>query len=259
MKTVWITALSQNQPRVAAVSAQLQRYGLASRGHFWDDHPDKLAWRPALDALNDARADLWLILLDQAEFEKPSVRYGLTLMALALRAQRGAAFPIVLLATGAAIEANALPQVLQRCSSLGDSNPAWPAKIVAAANLAARVPAPEYRLNVLGDERIGQWFELGPVSGSWNGVIFGVAGTDAAINFQASGPAADLPEKSVLEFPQQGLQIDAGGQTFTAWALRNQVDHASSYFARVQGCPQKILFMPYADGDDGQAVVLALS
>lgn len=259
MKTVWITALSQNQPRVAAVTAQLKRYGLQCQGHFWVDAADKVGWRVALTALQDARADLWLILADDAEMAKPGVRYGLSLMAAALRQARGAAFPIVLLWNAAAPASPALPPLLQGALNLEEAASSWQAKIVARANLAGKAAAAEYRLDVLGDERLGQWFEIGPRSGSWNGVVFGVAGAEAEIDFQATGPHGNLPEKTVLEYAQQGLQLQAGEYQFNAWAVRNQIDADSSYFARVKGCPQAILFMPYAEGSEAEATVIRLA
>ncbi|MEO7031574.1 MAG: hypothetical protein ABI351_05685 [Herbaspirillum sp.] len=261
MKTVWISALAHEQTRVAIVSAQLKRYGLASQGHFWDDNPSKVSWRIALAALEEAHADMWLILVDSTELAKPSIRYGLSLMALAVREQRGASFPIVLLSQAATIATSELPPALQRSSNLSETASSWMAKIVAAVNLKTSVSTPEYHLNVLGDERLGQWFELGPWTGNWNGIIFGVTGADAEIDFQATGPRGALPEKSTLEFAQQGLQIQAGEQQFTAWALRNAIKAETSYFARVKGCPQAILFMPYGedgDGADAEASVIQL-
>ena len=135
----------------------------------------------------------------------------------------------------------------------------WPAKVVARANLPAeKVVLADHRFNVLGNERLGQWFEVGPREQSWSGVVFGVCGDGAKINFQAVGPAGSLPEKTTLEYAQQGLTLDVGGKTFTAWAVRNPLDAASSYYARVEGCPEAILLMPYAEGDEAEATVLRL-
>lgn len=255
MKTVWISALAHHQPRVAAVTAQLKRYGLQCRGHFWQDAADKVGWRPALSALLEARADLWLILADADEIAKPDVRYGLSLMAAALRQARGASFPVVVLWNMAPA---GLPPLLQDALNLEETTPSWQAKIVARANVPPKAAAPDYRLDVLGDERLGQWFEIGPRSGSWDGVVFGIAGADAEIDFQAVGAAGSLPEKTVLEFAQQGLQLQAAESEFQAWAVRNRIEAGTSYYARVKGCPEAILFMPYADDSEAEAVVIRL-
>lgn len=257
MKTVWMSALGHDQAAASAVTATLTRYGLACKGHFWVDAPEKMAWKEALVDLIKARADLWLILVDASEWVKPSVRYGLSLFAAALAAERGAGFPIVILdPAGSAL---AVPDALAHASVLQAALASWPAKVVARASLPpAPAPRADYRLNILGNERLGQWFEIGPRENDWSGVVFGVSGEGAKINFQAVGPAGSLPEKTTLEFAQQGLTIDVGGSAFSAWAVRNHLAAASSYYARVEGCPQAILLMPYAEGDEAEATVLRL-
>lgn len=258
MKTVWISALTENQPRVAAVSEHLKKYGLQCLGHFWADAPEKLAWRAALTALLEARADAWLVLADNTEMAKPAVRYGLSLMVAALHQVKGAGFPVVLLWNSVAPAIGMLPQLLQQATVVEEAAPSWAAKIVAKANMFGKAAAPDYRLDIQGDERLGQWFEIGPREGLWRGVVLGVHGGGAEINFQAVGPKGVLPEKTTLEYAQQGLKIQVGNREFTAWAVRNEVASDASYFARIKGCPEAILFMPYADDADASATVLGL-
>jgi hypothetical protein len=258
MKTVWITALKEDQPRVAAVTAVLKRYGLQCKGHFWSDQPDKLAWRVALEALLEANADVWLVLIDGDEIKKPSVRYGLSLMASALRSARGGNFPIQTLWNSVPPAEAALPSLMAQAELLLESGATWPAKIVAKANVPARAVPAEFRLDVLGTERLGQWFEIGPASGAWSGVVFGVQGGGAEIQFQAVGPKAMLPEKTTLEFAQEGMKLEVAGNEYAAWAVRNQVDDSTSYFVKVKGCPDSILFMPYAEETDAEATILRL-
>ena len=258
MKTVWITALKEDQPRVAAVTAVLKRYGLQCKGHFWADQPDKMAWRVALEAMLEAKADVWLVLVDGDEVKKPSVRYGLSLMASALRSARGGNFPMLTLWNSAPPAEAALPALMAQAELLLESGASWPAKIVAKANVPAKAASAEFRLDALGNERLGQWFEIGPVAGAWPGVVFGVTGGGAEIQFQAVGPKAMLPEKTTLEFAQEGMKIEVAGNEYAAWAVRNQVDDNSSYFVKVKGCPDSILFMPYAEEADAEATILRL-
>lgn len=258
MKSVWITALAENQPRAAAVSAHLKQYGLQCQGHFWQDAPEKLVWRAALNGLLEAKGDVWVILADDVEIAKPSVRYGLSLMAAALRQAKGAGFQIVLLWNSPSPMLEKLPQLLQHATVVEEAAASWAAKIVARANMPGKAAAPDYRLDIQGDERLGQWFEIGPREGLWQGVVLGVHGGGAEINFQAVGPKGVLPEKTTLEFAQQGLRIQAGSREFTAWAVRNEVASDLSYFVRIKGCPEAILFMPYADDSDVSATVLGL-
>ncbi len=256
MKTVWMTALGHEEASASLVSSTVTGYGLACKGHFWVDAPEKMAWKEALTELLKERADLWLILANAAELAKPSVRYGLSLFAAALVAERGAAFPIVILDPGTGL---VLPDRLVSATVLPLALPTWPAKLVAKANMPANAPAAaEYRLNVLGHEQLGQWFEIGPNGAAWSGVVFGVCGEKAKINFQAVGSAGKLPEKATLEFAQEGLKLDVGGREFIAWAVRNNIDADTSYFARVEGCPEAILMMPYPDEDAAEATVLGL-
>lgn len=261
MKTVWISALGDDErgrARVAAATAALKRYGLDARGHFWNEANDKLAWRRALEALCEANAELWLILATEAEMAKPAVRYGLSLMAASLRNARGACFPVLVLWDGQAPAEDALPLLLRPAAVLEQSSTSWPAKVVARINMPAKAAEPDYRLDVLGEERLGQWFEIGPRDGEWHGVVFGVSGDGAAIDFQAVGPKGALPRKTVLEYAQQGLKLQAGSREFSAWAVRNRLDATQSYFVRVQGSPDAILFLPYAEDDEAVATVIAL-
>ncbi len=257
-KTVWITALNKDRDatRIGELSPLLQRYGLAAQGHFWLDEPDKLAWRTALDALNAARADVWLILAHPDELARPSLRYGLSLFAANLREARGADFPIVLSAREALGE---VPALLADAVVADEGSPAWPAKIVAQANRTPRPMPPDYRFEVVGEERLGQWFAIGPRQGCWDGVIFGVHGGEATIDFQAVGPRGALPEKAVLEYAQQGLTLEVGERTFVAWAVRNRLGADDAYYARVKGSPRAVLFMPYADAAEAAATVITLA
>lgn len=258
-KTIWISALNKEKDatRVTALSQVLRRYGLQSQGHFWVDEPEKLAWRAALDALNAARADVWLILASPEELAKPSVRYGLSVLAANLREARGAGFPIVVswLADAAP---EAVPPLLANAAALDERAAAWPAKMVARANMAGTAVQPEHRFEVVGEEQLGQWYALSPRQGDWQGVVFGVSGGDARIDFQAVGPRGALPEKTVLEYAQEGLTVQVGEREFQAWAVRNRIGAEEAYYARVKGCPEAILFMPYTESDEAEATVLQL-
>jgi hypothetical protein len=258
MKTVWISALTHDQARVTAVIELLKRYGLQAQGHFWVDMPDKLSWRLVQDAMKEAKADLWLILADEAEMAKPTVRYGLSLLSASLQEARGVNFPILMLWNCPAPAAATLPQLLQSATQIEEASSSFAAKIVAKANLSGKGIAPEYRLSVLGDEKLGQWFEIGPRQGAWDGVLFGIAGANAEITFQAVGPAGSLPEKAVLEYAQEGLKLEVGGREFTAWAVRNSVGAASSYYARIKGLPDALLFMQYTEDSDAEASIIRL-
>lgn len=269
MKTVWITALAKDQARVGATAATLKRYGIQSQGHFWLDEPDKATARAAADGALAAHADMWLVLADAASMAAPGIRYGLSLMAATLAAARGKPLPLVWLWPGDALPEAAgqasLPTLLQGGTAFAESNPSWPAKVIAAAArpvLAATGPLSDYRLTLWGDENLGQWLELGPLTQTLAGFAFGITGgigdKPAQILFQAVGARGGLPEKTVLEYAQQGLQMQAGAREFSSWAVRNVIDPGQSYFVRLAGCPSALLCMPYPDGDDAEATVIEL-
>jgi hypothetical protein len=121
---------------------------------------------------------------------------------------------------------------------------------------AKKVPV-EYRLDIYAMPKLGQWFEVGPVDSSWKGVMFGVCG--AEIDAHGVGPAGKLPQKAVLEYPMKGLKLALGEKDYTAWAVKNSLDGASSYYVRVQGEPESILLGPLAEGDDAEVYVLHLA
>jgi len=264
--SIAVTALSPNQAQLTALGATLGRYGLHAAGGVWETTPDKVLavdWRPMVDAFVAQRAALWLIALDDQALAEPALRYGLNLMASSLRAALGADLPVAVLWPAAAVPGRpALPAQLRDALVL-EPGAAWAAKLVARVHRARSAPAePPDRLSVHGNEQLGQWFELTPGAGSWPGLVFAVAGEGAAIDFQATGPSGGLPEKSVIAYGQSGLKLESAGRAFTGWALRNTVGASEggpvSYYARVRGRPEALLWMPYTEEDDAQATLHAL-
>lgn len=266
MKTIAVTALSADDARLAALGATLGRYGLRAAGGVWETTAEKvvtLDWRPMADAFVAQGASFWLVAADDKAMADPAVRYGLNLMASSLRAALGADLPVAVLWSGApGPERPALPAQL-RDALVFEAGDAWAAKVVARVHraLAASGPGPD-RVSVHGNEQLGQWIELAPAEGAWPGLMFAVAGEGASIDFQATGPGGGLPEKSVIAYGQSGLKLESAGREFTGWALRNTVGATDagpvSYYARVRGRPEALLWMPYTEEDDAQATLLAL-
>lgn len=271
MTVVAVTALAADAQRLSGLAGTLARYGLKALGGVWETTPQKVLavdWRPMVDAFVAQRAAAWLVLADAEALADPSVRYGLNLIAANLRSALGADFGIAVLwadapATGADVAPRpALPAQLRDALVL-EPGAAWPAKLVARvhrARPAATVTAD--RLSVHGNEQLGQWIELVPGTGSWQGVMFAVAGEGAAIDFQATGPSGGLPETSTIAYGQSGLKLESAGRAFTGWALRNEIGATAagpvSYYARVRGRPEALLWMPYTEEDDADATLLAL-
>lgn len=271
MTVVAVTALASDAQRLSELAGTLARYGLKALGGIWETTPQKvlaLDWRPMVDAFVAQRAAFWLVLADAKALNDPSVRYGLNLIAASLRSALGADFGIAVLwadapADGAgAASRPALPTQLGNALVL-EPGPAWPAKLVARVHRARpQAAATADHISVHGNEQLGQWIELTPGAGSWEGLVFAVAGEGAEIDFQATGLSGGLPETSIIAYGQSGLKLESAGRAFTGWALRNEIGATASgpvsYYARVRGRPEALLWMPYTQEDDADATLLAL-
>jgi len=257
MKKIWLSAVNSTKEEVQKTQSVLQQYGIAVEGHFWLDDLDKMAWAAPRQAILDAKINMWAIIVGKEDLASPTLRYGLALLALTVQAAKGQDFPIVILKKSSeAIPSDNLPTSLSGCDILELNNTAYGAKIVAKLHKPITHTIPPYRLDVYGIPQIGQWFEVGPRDGTWSGALFGTSGTQPCLHIV--GKAGQLPEKSVLNFPQQGLEIDLVGRKFTAWAVQNQLDSASSYYVKVDGHPDSILFSAYSMNETAEVFVIKL-
>ncbi len=257
MKRIWLTSLISDKETLARVTSPLAGYGLEARGHQWQDDLEQMAWRLSREELVDPGTSLWVILASRAALTPP-VRYGLALLALAVKAARGTPLPLVVLGTDSQpLDPLTLPTPLRGADILDAATPALTAKLVAKVHGASPAPGDAYRLDCYGNPHIGQWFELGPTSPhTWNGACFGVAG--GTIAFQAVGPCGQLPEKSTLAFPVQGLEIALRARTFSAWGVQNELDGESAYFVKVEGHPEALVFGEFPGDETAELFVLEL-
>jgi len=259
---IWITWLvpeEEGAPTPQEVVAAVQKYGHPTGGAPWIDKLDQMAWTSAgLTLLDTEAADVWLIAGRKADWERPSVRTGLALAAAMAQGIRGHRFPIVAVGLDGAPDAATLPTPLAGAICLDASKPAWGIKIGPGLKQLAALPAPEYRLAVTAEPHIGLWIEVGPRDGEWQGAMFGVSGGNGAITHQAVGPKEELPSKTVLEYPMNGIQLTAGDHDYTACAASNPIDAATSYYVKIDGTPERLLFGGHPDSD-GEVYVLTLA
>jgi hypothetical protein len=257
MKTIWLTSLGASQDPVKRLMSTLKTYGLDVQGHFWKDDLKNMAWMAAAENLADPKIAVWAILASAADLQKSDTRYGLSMAAISVQAKKGSNFPIIILHTGTdPVTADQLPTPLKQADIVPESGTGLGAKLVAKAHASPKPAFHEYFMDIHGNPQIGQWFEVRPVSGSWPGIMFGV--NDAEITFQAAGPAGRLPDKCVLNYPEQGLKINLGDTPYTAWAAKNELNDATSYYVKVEGFPRSVVFAPYSEEDMADAFVLAL-
>src|SRR4030042_5902145 len=130
MKTIWLTSIVQSEEKVKNLIAQLKPYGLDVKGHFWEDEIGKMAWAKPREELIKPEISLWLILTSSENLKSPSIRYGLSLLALTIQAKRGISFPMLILLTeGAAPAAETLPTPLRGSDFLSLTEPAMAATL----------------------------------------------------------------------------------------------------------------------------------
>jgi hypothetical protein len=257
MKKVWLTSVGSGEETVKGIMKQFKTYGLEVDGHFWNNDLKGIAWMAPRDNLIDPAVAIWLILGSAEELLASDNLYGLSLLTIAVQAQRGHHFPIMILQTqGQLIEPDQLSTPLKGANVMMTSDTGLGAKIVAKVHTAPTPISPEYHLDIYANEKIGQWFEILPVSSSWPGVMFGVS--DGEIAFHAVGPKGQLPTKTVLNFPMQGLKLQMGEKDYLAWATQNELDRETSYFVKVDGNPASIIFGPYSTDEAADVFVVKL-
>jgi hypothetical protein len=257
MKTIWISSLGSSQEPVKQLMSQMKTYGVEVQGHFWKDDLKKMAWMAARENLLDTNVSMWGIVGSDEELLVPDTLYGLSLLAITLQAQRGLHFPIMILQTqGELVSSEQLSIPLKGADVLSASGGGIGAKLVAKVHAPPKSLSAEYCLDIYGNEQIGQWFEVRPARSSWPGVMFGVTG--AEITFHAVGPAGSLPSKTTLNYPMQGLKLEMGGKEYTAWAAQNELNAETSYFVKVEGYPDSILFGPFSPEAEADVFVVRL-
>lgn len=256
-KNVWMTSIGPSKEEAGMVSSRLLAYGLKVKGHFWEDDLEKMAWAAAREELVDPSVALWLILSTRESLNVPSIRYGLSLLAVAVRARRGHSFPVaLLLPDGGKDSLDSLPTLFKGFDLYSLADPGLAAKLVAKVHAPSGEIQAEYRLDVYGSAQVGQWFEVGPQTASWAGALFGVSGAEIA--FHGVGQKGSLPSRSVLNYPSKGMKLALGDKEYLAWSVQNELDAQSSYFVKVTGNPDSILFGPYSSTEQADVFVVTL-
>jgi hypothetical protein len=260
-KKVWLTWM----PRGEGVAGPeqsiglLNQYGLEISGDYWVDDLKKMAWMELASQLSDLSGpDIWIIAGCKADFEFAQNRYGLSLIAAVLAEERSTPWQGVCLGLDFVPEQAALPTLLRSSQCLSSLDAGWPSKVVASAFKQTAVAAEEeFRFNVIAHPLLGQWFEVGPLGEPWAGVMLGVAG-ESTITHHAIGERGQLPEKSVLEYPTEGIQAKLGEDEYTAWSVQNNLGPDQSYYVKVEGYPRSLIIGAHPGTDTAEVVRLDL-
>ncbi len=260
-RKVWVTWMPDEASGLPPndTLATLARYGIEPTGAPWVDNLEKMAWTELAGQLLDpASADGWLVAGRRADLESVNNRYAVSLLAAMLREGREQPLATWFLGLDFVPFSQDVPMLLQGFQFADGTNKSWPAKLVAALAGRKSMPVLDFRFNVIAHPLLGQWFEIGPREGEWRGAIFGANG-DAKITHQAVGPAGQLPEKTVLEYPTEGIQAKVGESDYIAWSVQNRITPAESYYAKVEGHPARLLVGENPAADDAEVSVVNLT
>ncbi len=153
MKNLWITALEKDEKLVQQLIALAGKYGLGADGHFWQDDLAKMAWLPVKQQLLDKNVSLWIITGQETSLS-PDVRYGLTLLFLAVQLERPD-LPVLWLDSSDKMEPDSLPGVFADTPFMAAGSPTLGAKLAAMANMPVQQHDSQYRLQVHANPGFG--------------------------------------------------------------------------------------------------------
>ncbi len=255
-KQLWLTSLAPDRAIPSAVSAKLRPYGFDVAGSIWNDDIERMGWQEPLQMLVNPSLAGWLILTTPEELFKPTVRYGLSLLAISVAASRRSLPTFIISCAGAPPAVSELPSPFLTSIPIAITEPALCARIVANTSVPSVPGSSDYRIDIIGDQQVGQWFEISAAKGSWNGGLLGVCGGE--INFQAVGPSGALPKDTVLNYPVRGMRLATGDSEFIAWGVQNGLPEGTSCFTRVKGMPAAIMFGQFPEGDEPELYTLKL-
>ncbi|MEJ2693379.1 MAG: hypothetical protein P8166_10060 [Candidatus Thiodiazotropha sp.] len=260
-KKVWLTWVPQGEGVAGPEQSLglLNQVGLGVSGAYWVDDLEKMAWQElAAQLIDSSGPDLWIVAGRKEDFESEQNRYGLSLVSAMVAEERATPWKGICLGIDFMPEQAGLPTLLRPFQCLSGLDSGWPSKVVAAAFMTeATVVSEDFRFNVIAHPMLGQWFEVGPLDESWAGVMLGVAG-DSSITHHAIGTRGQLPEKSVLEYPIQGIQAKLGDDEYTAWSVQNSVGTNQSYYVKVEGFPRSLIIGAHPGTDMAEVVCLEL-
>lgn len=254
-KSVFISILEKDEAKGKGLFTTVTRYGLSVNGHFWSDNLEKMEWAGPIPEMDKPDVGVWLIKGSKASFENPDIRFGLGLCAAGIQARRGHGFPILCICDDGELDIDSLPTAMRSAELVDEAK--LGAKLAAKANMPIKKVEAEYRFDLYPLPSLGLWVEIGPAAGhTWKGVMLGVSGGDIAAH--GVGPAGQLPEKCVLEYPMQGLKLDMGGTEYIGWAVQNELTENDSYYVKVTDAPDGFLIGELPEGDDAELFSMSL-
>lgn len=250
-----LTLLEENEALARSLGGEISRLGADCQAHFLTGITDAQALAPLLTEVCRPDCGAWLIVGNAQSFARKDILRGLALTALAVqhtrRQEAGRALPILLAPSGGELPPLPLP--------LADADVVTKnigARAIARLHMPGTLAAPPYRLAVHARPGLGLWLECGPAHDPWEGVLLGACG--CAPDAHGVGQAGTIPQRCTLHHPLRGLRLTAAEREFTAWGTGNRLTPADSYFVRLDGLPDALVFGPLPDGDAADLFVLPL-
>ncbi len=236
MSKVYFIMLHKDEEVAKEVFSQLTKMGLSIDGHFYKDDLENMGWVSFKKELEGGGYKAWIILGTKEDWERPSIRQGLSLLEIG---KEPSIKTILLFPSGKSPQKEELPPVF-RGSEMVEMDSGFAAKVVAKVHLPVGKEIVPYRITPYGVPGMGLWLEIGPAKGVWKGVLIGVK--DAEIRHMGIGERGRLPERSVLEYPVRDMKLEVNGEEYIAWAVKNEISSSTSAFVNVSKVPTFILF-----------------
>lgn len=259
-KRVWVTwmATGEGAPGPEEACRAISGVGLDTSGSPWVDDLEKHAWAELAQqiALGDERPDLWVVAARREDLQDPGRRFALSLCAAMARGMRGEPLSCALVGLDFEPKQEELPTLL-RSWKLIEAKARWHAKLAILANKKPKPSAEPYRVSAMAMPYMGQWLEVGPREGSWEGAMLGVTG-EGKIENHAVGKRSELPEKTTLNYPLEGIECEVGGDDYTAFAVQNPLAAEDAYFVKISGTPHKLLFGTHPGSEQNDVWVVSL-
>lgn len=103
MIKTWLTCVSLEEIDIKGVINTLTPYGFEIDGNQFKEDLKSFAFMVEKEALIQKGVSLWCILASSTAFKTHDTAYGLSMLALSVRAKMGFGFPIVILQTDEAV------------------------------------------------------------------------------------------------------------------------------------------------------------
>lgn len=252
-KRVVLTVLDENPGLVQAMGRDISRMGLDVVGHLWVDDLQNHAWAQIGQELANPATRLWIVAGSLASFDKTSVRQGLALAALAAQAEHGPGFDVLISPSSGDLDTASLPTPLRGAQAAGKN---LAAKAAVIASKPVQMLASGYRLVPHALPGLGLWLEIGPDDNTWHGAFLAAAGL--VPDAQGVGPAGSIPARTTLHHPVRGMRLALGGREYVGNGVHNDIAPADSYYTRLGGVPQAVVFGAFPDTDEAELFSLEL-